>query len=660
MSRFCFALLLIIAFPLCVSAASPAADQIFPDATKGFFSIRSLNEFTEQWSQTQFGQLMNDPLMDNFKKEVQKQLTERMENTFGLTLDGISSLPSGEVAFGMIAVPSQIPGYALTMDITGKRTETNEYLANLTRKLIAAGVTKTTEIYRGQQITILKFPPPETPPTIRGTRVEITFEPIERKAYYMFWQDVLIASDRLQLIQLLADRLAGQNNSKPLSEVESYQIVMKRCTGDMPNGASPILRWYVEPLDYGESVRTVLQNQRPSMQNRSRTSIFSILKEQGFDAIRGIGGVVSVKAEEQESVYRTFIHTKKPYRLAMRMLDFPTNTNFTPPTWMPNDLARCTMVYVDPLAIFDNVGVLFDAIIMPGETGVWQDIMDGLRTDPLGPRIDVREELVVNLGNRILGMSRYEKPITVKSESMVVAVELKAGRESAMLAGIEKLFGTDPEMQPTKHGAYKIWHRKPLEVQGPISDEELGIPPLFGDHSPNNGNAASMVVVRGQAPAGEEDRPPMFPEGGVVVAKGCLFVSTNIEYLKVILDRLDAPAASSIGNEAEYREVKQIFANLGLTDKPHFFQFFARTHETLRPTYEMIRLDRMAQSQALLAKFLNEFLSPEEGTGIRRQIIDGSTLPEFNKVQHYFGTVGIFGTSEETGYFIKGFTEERK
>jgi hypothetical protein len=165
--------LLIAALSLCANAASPPADQIFPDSTKGFLSIRNLEEFGEKWSQTQLGQLWDDPLMDDFKDEIQKQLTETMEQTFGLTLEGISSLPTGELAFGMIAVPNQIPGYVLTMDVAGKRVETNAYLANLTQRLITAGVRRTTETYRGQQITILtlhegklRLPPSNAKPSI--------------------------------------------------------------------------------------------------------------------------------------------------------------------------------------------------------------------------------------------------------------------------------------------------------------------------------------------------------------------------------------------------------------------------------------------------------------------------------------------------------------
>ena len=628
--------------PSFLAAAAPA-ERIFPDATKGFVSIQNLKDFGELWKQTQFGKLLDDPLMENFNNEIQKRLTERMENTFGLTLDGISDLPSGEVAFGMIAVTNQVPGFVLTMDVAGKRTETDTYLANLTQKLVAAGAKSAAEIHRGQQITVLTFPPPEvpTPRPLGTTRIEIAVEPIERTAYYMFFQDTLIASNQMHLLQLIADRIAAPAG-RSLADVEAYQVVMKRCIDDIPNQTPPIIRWYIEPLDYGESVRTLLRG--PVIQGRGqKPSIFSVLKQQGLDAVQGVGGVVTVKTEAQESVSRTFIYTKKPYRLAMRMLNFPDNTHFALPAWMPSDLARSTTLYLDPMAIFDNIGPFADAYI--GEEGVWKDIIDGLRTDPYGPRIDLRGELLVHLGNRVMGMTRHAKPITPKSESRVIAVELKPGHEPAMRTGVEKLFNSDPDWQATMHRAHRIWHRKPMRVAEP-------------------GNIG--LAVRPAAPNSlleeEEGFPPVFPDGGVVIARGTLFFASDIDYLKVILDRLDAPAEaarSTIGSQADYEEVERIFAGMGLSNKPHFFRAFARTHETLRPTYEMLRRGQMAQSQSVVGKLLNVVFMPDNATGMRPQLLDGSTLPEFDRIQHYFGKAGIYGITEANGYFIKGFTVER-
>ncbi len=141
-----------------------------------------------------------------------------------------------------------------------------------------------------------------------------------------------------------------------------------------------------------------------------------------------------------------------------------------------------------------------------------------------------------------------------------------------------------------------------------------------------------------------------------------MFVGTDLNYLKVILDRLDADLPSVTG-DAEYKEVNRIFAGMGITDKPHFFQFFAKTDETIRPTYELIRQGKMMQSQAILGKAINALVASDDekgGSGVRRQVFDGSKLPEFDLVRNYFGPSGIYGASRDDGYFFKGFLLEKK
>jgi hypothetical protein len=650
---FSFSLLLSLLSLVQLSEAAPvSSDRIFPDSTKGYFAIRNLKEFGEQWRQTQTGQLMNDPLMEGFKEDIQKQIANRLSKTFGLTLDGISALPSGEVAIGMIAIPDQVPGYVFTMDIHDRRPIADEYVKKLSDKLVLAGVKRSAEKYKEQEIIIFKFPEIPRPERARTADGEEKPEakPVERFAYYMFKDDHLIVSDQLHLIKLIADRTVKQTG-KCLADVEDYQIVMKRCLDDMPKDSQPIVRWYVEPLNYGESLRVLLQEPPSAVKKKEKPSIFSVLKQQGFDAIRGVGGVVSLKAEGKESIYRIFVYAKKPYRLAMRMLVFPDNTNFVPPTWMPADIARCTVIYLDPMAIFDNFGTLFDALVMQGEEGVWEGIVKDLEEDPYGPKINLREELVVNLGHRVLGMTKYEVPITPNSESIVFALEIKEGKEEAMFASVKKLFDGDPEMQGDEHRSYIIWHRIPAEdIIAPVV---IDVPSLV-DAAPTSDKKPAVKVET------EEDAPPIFPDGAIAVAKGCLFVSTNIEYLKTILDRLDAEQEAAIKNEKEYKEIDQIFASMGITEKPHFLQFFARTHATLRPTYELIRQGRMPHSNTVLGKAMNALLAPDAEPGTRKQAFDGSLLPPFNAVEKYFGSVGLYGISEENGYFFTGFLLNRE
>lgn len=642
-------------------------DRVFPDSTKGFISTRSVSLLTEKWKETQIGTLMNDPIMQPFKDDFNNQLAKRMEDRFGLTLDGVVQAPEGAGAAGMIAIPGKTPGYVLVVDVSGRTENVRDKLENLSKKFLERGVKRTTEKYKGSEISVLTFPKrsetakpaaeaaPLRPAPLKPVKEPVATEETQRNAYYLVKNDYLVIADQLHLAQLMADR-TDDSSKNALADVENYQIVMKRCIDDLPEGTEPLIRWYIDPLNYGESIRVLMQG--PVAQKRkNKPSIFSVLKEQGFDAIQGIGGIVNIRTEDKEVVYRFFIHTKKPYRLAMRMFVFPDSTNFVPPTWMPTDLARCSMFYVDPVAIFDNFGTLFDALIMQGGTGVWKDILDGLETDPHGPQINIREEIVVHLGHRVLGMSRYELPISPQSESIIVCVELKEGKEEAMNKALQKLFDNDTEMQKTKHKSYILWHRVAAEdVIMPGADLE-GVPSLVS--TPSGGAAKAGDDEEDEET--EKDAEPFFPDAAITVAKGCLFVGTNSEYLKTILDRLDEKLPS-IGDEAEYKEIDRIFASMGLTDKAHFMQFFVRTDATLQPTYELIRQGRMGQSQAVLGKALNAILMTEEEkeAGVRKQAIDGGKLPEFEKVRKYFGPSGLFGATEEDGYFFKGFLLEKE
>ncbi|MGL4594597.1 MAG: hypothetical protein ACRCUY_07710, partial [Thermoguttaceae bacterium] len=62
----------------------------------------------------------------------------------------------------------------------------------------------------------------------------------------------------------------------------------------------------------------------------------------------------------------------------------------------------------------------------------------------------------------------------------------------------------------------------------------------------------------------------------------------------------------------------------------------------------------------ILGKVLNSLFVPDgEDQTPRHQQIDGKNLPPFEDVRGYFGPAGLFGVSEEHGYFFKGFLLEK-
>ncbi|HBT76353.1 MAG TPA: hypothetical protein DEB39_05375 [Planctomycetaceae bacterium] len=661
-------------------AADVAADRLFPDTTKGFFSITSLNTLSKQWNKTQIGKLMKDDMMQPFVKDVRRQIGERFTDQFGITLEGIEEIPSGELAAGLVVIPDLPPGFIFTMDISGREEKAKGYLDRLCEQFVGAGATLEKDTIGDEELVILDFPPKEE----TGKH---------RKAYYLITCGHLILADQQPLLELFAERLKSGVFADSLAEVPSYVQIQERLKSDLPKESEPsaqaadesqadenaedksaentsdaqdiqpeevapqdgdynvpLVCWYVEPLAYGKAISNLIP--KPE-KRKNKPLIVDVLAEQGFDAILGVGGVVSIKAEAMELVHRNYILAPKPYRLAMKMLSFPNGDDFKAPKWMPRDLASCFSLYVEPLDIFDNFGSLFDSLIME-EEGVWEDIIKGLAKDPNGPRIDIRKELVEHLGRRVLFMSKYTLPITVSSESLVVAVELKETSPPAVADALEKLFANDPEIQKSLYREKVIWQNKPPEdIIEPVSFDS-GVPPLGGGFGP------APVKEQQDVSDVDEKRNPIFPKGGVTVANGCLFVGTNVEYLQEILDRFDE-AIDSIADAADYKVVDLVFSDMGVTREKHCFQMFARTDETIRPTYELIREGKMPEAQTLLGKIVNSIATkPDTPKGtVRKQQIDGSKMPEFESIRRNFGPAGIYGVSEENGWFIKGFILEK-
>ena len=73
-------------------------------------------------------------------------------------------------------------------------------------------------------------------------------------------------------------------------------------------------------------------------------------------------------------------------------------------------------------------------------------------------------------------------------------------------------------------------------------------------------------------------------------------------------------------------------------------------------TQDLLKTNRMPQSESLFGKLLNSMLSDSRQEGPRKQLIDGSTLPDYDVARRYLGPAGGTMTTEPTGWFVTGFT----
>ncbi|MCL2304808.1 MAG: hypothetical protein FWC43_05635 [Planctomycetaceae bacterium] len=612
------------------------ADRVYPDSTKGFFSISDVERLADQWKETQLGTLMQQPEMKEFWVDLRRQLGSRLSSRFSLTLDDLRLIPTGEVAGGMIAPVGQMPGFILYIEVSGRISETEDFLKALEKKFEQKKATKSTLPIGGENASVFTF---------AGTEEDLS----ERQAVYLLTQDHLLISDQVYLVDLISKRLKGDRNNS-LADVPAYTEVMKRCAADLKeNDTEPVIRWYVQPLELGEAIRATANLPE---KGKAKTSPFKMLAEVGFDAILGIGGTVDLKADELEVVHRTFIYAPRPYRYSMNMLAFCNDTNFELPHWVPEEIAGTTTLYVDPLEMFDHFGPLFDAMFVPGDRSAWEDIIDGMKNDPHGLQIDIREELVQLLGHKILFFTQYTKPITTDSENLFVAVAIQEGKTAEVQQALGKLIPEeDPDFERRLFEDHLFWQKRAyLEAEQRPSISIGGtMPPLPG----------TKPVANKKIELEETKEEQFFPKGAITVAFDHILFSSNVEYLEQILTqgKQEGILESALEKTKDYESIFEEFQSGELGHGPRFLQSFSRSAEAMRPTYEMIRQGKMPQSKSVLGRVLNLLLTPPEMEDeIRPTRIDGSKMPEFETIQQYFGPSGLLSVTEENGWFFKGFS----
>ncbi|MBX3434304.1 MAG: hypothetical protein KF847_13355 [Pirellulales bacterium] len=595
-------------------------------ATRGFASIADLATLEKNWEQTQLGQLMHDPAMRPFVEDVKRQMQRKlsgMQEKLGLTFDDLRDVAAGEIGMGVVERKGDRAALAVTVDVTGRREAADAMLAKIDSDLAKRNATKSTAASGGVTLTIYRIP----------SRRD---GDVAHDAIFFIENDLLCGVDNRAEADAMIARIKGQG-SDSLATVESYKQTMRRCAAEA-RSLAPEVRWFADPFGYARAARSLAKpGERPAGKD-----YVEILRSQGFDAVQGAGGYVNLLvAGTYEVVHRTAVYAppipgeKDKYRLAMRMLQFPNGGELQPQPWIPRGLASYRTFNMDLKNAFAHVDTLFDAIA--GYENAFADVIEGLRKDPYGPQVDVEQDFVAYLGNRVSLVTDYNVPITTKSERFLFAVEVKD--EAKVADAVNRFMKADPNAFHRDFEGKSIWEIAEPKNDVPELEIEIG---GFEPLGPESGDA-------------NDANQKHAPASAVCVTDGHLLIASHMNFLQEIL---------SVRNQQEALvgsgDFHQVDAALNqLIDDPVCARCFVRTDEAYRPTYELLRQGKMPESETLLGRFLNRLLTPpedEEEGRLRQQKIDGRELPSFEMVRRYFSPAGTLVRADDDGWFVVGAT----
>ena len=263
--------------------------------------------------------------------------------------------------------------------------------------------------------------------------------------------------------------------------------------------------------------------------------------------------------------------------------------------------------------LFNRIGPLFDDFLKT--KNLWEDTLKGLEEDEGGPRVNLKTQLVGNLGSQITTFRRVQDG----KEAFVGGVQVRPGKDAVIADVFHRMFDTDVDFQQIPYGSGTIWYYAPQPKR----------------------QARSRRSPSAQQPASQ----PVFIRNAFYVGDGNIFFSTDIDALKEVIENKRSGSVNPLSEDATYQTVSsyiQKFSGSG-----HNFQFYAANHAAMN-NYNMLRSENSWRN-TLVRRFSGAFIPTRTP---RSPFWKTLTSPLIFESQ--MGATGAFGKNEPDGFFIKG------
>ena len=622
-----------------------ASENLLPASTAAWVSFPNIQALSEQFRESNIGRLSKDPDMKPFIESLTQQFRQWANEKnvrLGLTMDDIGELNAGEICVAGVLPPiggedaaplgRRSHGIVILADVKDSVAEAKAMLAKVNGKMEKAGA-KQVEIVPIKDVEVTKW-----------TWKHVDKKNVEREhtALQAVVEGWMIASDNEMIFRDVIRRVKNTDADVGLDRLSTQPHFARIVAETQIEGCEPHFRWFVDPFGYLELAKAIAAEDRRFKQRDD--NIGDVLEQQGFDAIKGVGGTLSFTNGERDIVHRSFAHIPplegQAQRRARGILDFRNQWkhNLNPEPWVVEDASSYFTFTWDVQNAFSNIGEVFDAFIHPKEEGDWLEFVAGFKQDLA---VDL-PDLVGKIDNRFSFMSATEEPIGAESERVIVGIRVKTDLPG-VFDMVGKMIGDDGKIE-------EIGGRQVIVVD--TTEEDPGIlniqDPVFGDpveeEKEEEEPEFNLFEKRYFVAVPHNDGAP----GGYIL------LSNNSDYLTKILDQTRNDSASKLTEAKDFKRVNKLLN--GMVDQNRVgVRQFGRTDKILETNYEMMRQGKMAQSQTVLARLLNEMFKEGEDD-LRDQKIAGDKMPKNyeEQVAPYLGPSGWAMETFNDGWRISG------
>ena len=635
--------------------AAPAisSEYYLPASTRAWVSVPDAQQLEANFFNSQMGQLGEQEALRPFLESLQTQLKDILAKNdvkFGLEFDSLHELETGEICVAGILpqLEGQQPnrgahGIVLLVDVSPDPKMAAIVLEDAAESMIKRGGTREKITINDSEVTRWTIP------------ANVAESQPLRKSLVTIVNNRIVASDNEKIFRDVLRRVAKPGepaDADSLAQLDSFSAIAAATTAE---GVDANIRWFVDPFGYARLAEVLAAETEAVRQVKNRP--LDVLSKQGLDAIKAIGGIISLSTGKHEVFYRSLIYapqdesTRQQQKRVFGLLNFtdmPGKTDF-PPSFIPADTSSYFTATWDLQKAFDNIGHFIDAFT---EEGTWEGILRKMKEEPRF-KVDLRR-MVQQFDNRITIYSTTIEPIVFDSEKVVLAIKLNDGIDDAQADWLLESVARARQAKVKVLAGFKMVEDDPSAV---IEED----PDDFGDFDLDDLDFEDEE----EFDEPEQQDFTMFsrrffaikkskPNNGGGPEEAYLIVANDKDFLKTIL--LSKPT-DGFEKSGDYMRLQETLAAVTDSERIRFRQF-GRLDRILKTNYEMLRRGEMGKAQTVFARVVNRLMTdegaiPDES---RDQEIDASDLPSDYEAEiaPYLGPSGWVMEMQDNGWRFTG------
>jgi len=590
----------------------PRAVDMFPEETQAFVWMPSSKLFLDNWAETELGKLAADERLKEFWGSQQEEINSRFSNAgwqLSVKFNDLPDICSGQAAMGWISRPSIAAkpfSLGLVVDVAGRDSQVTAFLDRIQKEMDSKKATSDSIALDGLSVKHYVLPK-----LANDTKI--------RDSYYVLSKGQLLAADDLETIK---DLVTAQSGVQPgaLSQSKIYKNVQSKIERDEHPSE---IEYFVQPIGFGKLLRSA-----SGKQAKSQVDILKLLEGQGFDRILCAAGSVQLNKPDLDMHHQGFILREEELPISVQILDFPNQEQLVPPSWISVNSAGVLGFSWNFSDAFPKFKGIVDAYIGDEQ---FDEILDGIKRDPNGPQIDIKQELLPYIGTEFFAISEIVEPITPESKRSLICIKLK-DPDNKLTGVLNRYSKSEPGASTEDIGEYRIWK---------FSNEEEEEEIIEFNQVPGQGKDTE-----------EEEEKPLLNEWAVSIIDGYFVFASNPETLTKVIanaqnkdiqgefERLEAVQAVRAMQKKLVNGNEYSFSEVDLADRSFEMQ------------YELFRQGILPQSRSLLALVLERILKTDKS---KAQELQGNKLPPFGQVKQFFTPTGMVIRTEKDGWGIDGF-----